>query len=295
MESLISSRLVGLQGRIARPFWGGAGIWAVLCGALAARGLQWDGDHLWTLALVLLLAELGWGSLWDLATGSGWLQSPARGQRPGAAQQQVAALWLPYTQPGSPGGRLLGGLGRLAAWWRETFWPAAGGAVLGSLAAVLLILVLGFLLPDSLRLLNAALVALLGLGLWQRRRGREPLLGGALVQVSLGWLLGHLAFAPVDWISLVLALAFALSVWGGMRLQEGLPRALWLLNGGQVAVVALLAAQKQPLAAFAAGMLLLGQAALQPGLAGGQDRRQALRRTWPWLMAAMLVAALALP
>ncbi len=292
MESLISSRLVGLQGRLARPFWVGAGLWAVLCGALASHGLEWDGDDAWTLMLVLLLAELGWGSLWDMATHSRWMQLLGEGWPP---QRAVPAPRLPYTRPGSPAGRLSDGLGRLAAWWRETGWPTFGGALIGSLAAAVLVVVLSLLLSDAMRLLNAALIALVGLGLWQRQRGREPLLGGALVSVGLGWLAGHVAFAPMGGPSLLVALLFSLSLWGAMRLKQGRRGALWLLDGGQMGVVAVLAASEQPLAAFAVGMLLLGQAALQPGLAAGVDRGQVLGRTWPWFMAAMLVAALALP
>jgi hypothetical protein len=289
---LISSRLVGLQGRLARPFWGGAGLWAVLCGALASGGLRWDGEALWTLALVLLLAELGWGSLWDLVANEGWLQGLAEGWPP---ERRGAMPCLPYTLPGSPAGRLSQRLEGLAAWWRETGWPVVGGTLLGSLAAAVLVVALSLLLPEAMYLLNAALVALVGLGLWQRARRRGPLLGAALVQVGLGWLAGHLAFAPVGGPSLLLALSFALSFWGAMRLKEDRRGALWLLDGGQVAVVAALVTLKQPLAAFAVGMLLLGQVALQPGLAAGADRGQVLRRSWPWLMVAMLVAALALP
>ncbi len=289
---MISSHLVGLEGRLARPFWAGAGLWAVLCGALASHGLEWGGDDAWTLMLVLLLTELGWGSLWDLATRSRWMRTWAEGWPP---QRAVRAPRLPYTRPGSPAGRLSDGLGSLAAWWRETGWPASGGALVGAVAAGVLVAVLSLLLSDALRLLNAALIALVGLGLWQRQRGREPLLGGALVSVGLGWLAGHVAFAPIGGPSLLVAFLFSLSLWGAMQLKQGRRGALWLLDGGQMGIVAILAAAQEPLAAFALGMLLLGQAALQPGLAAGADRGQVLRRTWPWFMAAMLVAALALP
>ena len=202
---------------------------------------------------------------------------------------------MPYTLPGSPAGRLFDGLGQLAAWWRERFWPAAGGALLGSAAAVVLVLALSLALPGTLRLLNAALVALVGLGLWQQRRGQLPLLAGAVVQVGLGWLAGHLAFAPMSGTSLLLALSFAVAVWGGMRLKLGLRGGAWLLDGGQVVVAAILAALRQPLVAFTVGMLLLGQVAMQPGVDGEQVREQVFRRTWPWLMVAMLMAALARP
>lgn len=287
-------RLIGLQARLARPFWGWMGSWAVLCGALASNRLRWEGEGLLTLALVLLLVELAWGSLWDLAVGTNWFRPLAEGWPPARA---ASLLSLPYTHPDSPGGRLLRGLGRLVGWWREAFWPAAGSALLGLVAAVVLTVVLSVLLPNRLRLLNAALVALVGPGLALRRSGRDSLLGQALVQVGLGWLAGHAAFAEVREPSLILSLSFALAAWGALRVFEGRARGLWLLNGGQVAGTVLLVVLKQPLLAGAMGLLLFGQIAMQPSLrSGGDARRLAFSgRTWPWLMAAMLVAAMALP
>jgi hypothetical protein len=138
-------------------------------------------------------------------------------------------------------------------------------------------------------------VALAGLGLVWRRHGREALAGAALVQVGLGWLAGHLAFAEPAWPSLLMALFFTTAVWGGLRLAGGLRGGLLLLNGGQAAAAALLVVQKQPLAAGAVGLLLLGQVAFQPGLGLGDDMARVFRRTWPWLLAAMLLSALALP
>jgi hypothetical protein len=158
-----------------------------------------------------------------------------------------------------------------------------------------LTIVLALLLPDRLRYLYAALVALLGLGVIWRRRGRATLAGGALVQVGLCWLAGHMVLAEISVPSLVLALAFSLAVWGGLRVAHGRSGGLWLLNAGQVVAVALLAALKQPLAAGALGLLLFGQVAFQLLLRLGGDPARVFRRTWPWLMAAILVAAVALP
>jgi hypothetical protein len=62
-----------------------------------------------------------------------------------------------------------------------------------------------------------------------------------------------------------------------------------------VAIVALLAVIRQPLAVAVLGGLLLAQIALQPALRGSADPRQVSRRSLPWLLAAMLVAAVALP
>jgi hypothetical protein len=291
-DRLLPGRLIGLQGRLARPFWGTMGFWAVLCGALASNHLRWHGEELLGLALVVLLMDLGWGSLWDLSTGTDWFHLMTAGWPP--ARPAVLAT-LPYTQPHAIGGRLARGLGRLVGWWRETFWPAAGPALLGGLAALALVIVLSVLLPTRFRALNAMLLALLGLGLVQRCRGRNTLAGGALVLVGLSWLAGHMALAEVTWPSLVLALSFALAVWGGLRVARGLGGGLWLLNGGQAVGVVLLAGLKQPLAAGAVGLLLFGQVALQPSLCYGGEPRRVFRRTWVWLMMGMLVAALALP
>jgi hypothetical protein len=70
---------------------------------------------------------------------------------------------------------------------------------------------------------------------------------------------------------------------------------LWLLNGGQIAVIALLAVTRQPLAAAVLGALLLAQIALQPALHGGADPHRVSRLSYPLLLAGTLVAALALP
>jgi hypothetical protein len=302
---------IGLRGYLARPFWGWLGGWAVLCGALASNQLRWDGELLLDLGLVLLLVELGWSNLWDLAVMTGWFRPLADGWPP---KRFAPAASLPYTLPRSPGGRIARGLGRFAAWWREAFWPAAGSSLLGLLAALLLTVLLSLLLPERLRPLSAVLAALIGLGIVMRRRGRDPLAAEALVRVGLSWLAGHAVFAELGTESVVLALAFALAAWGGLRLAAGLRWSLWLLDAGQVAAVVVLIALKQPIVAGLAGLLFFGQLAMQPALryGGGADgagadpasidrranldRRAAVsRRTWPWLMALMLLAAVALP
>ena len=299
MGGFTPARLVGLEGRLTRPFWGFVGVWAVLCGALASNQLRLTGEDLLTLVLVVLLADLAWGSLWDLATGRDWFRLLAGGWPP----EQAAALpSLPYSQPHSPGGRLFRGLNRLLGWWRATFWPIAGTALLGFLAAAVLAVVLTLLLPARLGPLNLALAALVGLGVIQRRHGRAPAAIQACVQVGLAWLAGHAALSPsgaglspISKPSLIVALAFVVATWGLLRVGEGLPRGLWLLNGGQVVAVGLLVWLRQPLLAGAVGLLLFGQIAQQPVLRFGPEPAERVHRIWPWLMAAMLVAALALP
>ena len=294
VQNLTPGRLVGLQGRLERPYWGVLGGWAALCGALASNQLRWDGQVLLSLALVLILADLAWGTIWDLATGTDWFRLLAEDWSP---SRRVMMLALPYTQPGSPGAKISLSLGWFAGWWRSVFWPAAGSALLGLLAAVLLAVVLSLALPARLRLLSAALVALVGLGVAVRKQGKEPLAGQALVQVGLSWLAGTLVFAEMGSASLALALVFAIAAWGALRAGIGLAGGKWLLNGGVILSIVLMVAMKQPLAAGLMGLLFFGQVALQISLLHGDGATNAqLRdRTGPWLMAIMLVAALAVP
>jgi hypothetical protein len=287
VEPVLPGRLVGLQGRLARPFWGVMGVWAVFCGALASDHLRWEGEGMLALALVVLLADLGWGSLFDLATGTNWFRPLVGGRSPSQPPGRPA---LPFTQPDSPGGRLFRWGSRVRSWW-----PDAGPALLGFLAAAVLTAVLALLLPPRLYPLNAVLVALIGVGVILRWRGRAFPAGQAAVLVGLSWLAGHMAFAGMSTSSLAMALGFTMAAWGVLRASQGRKTGLWLLNGGLAVAAIVLALLVQPLAAGVVALLLFGQMALQPSLRFGGDPARLVPRTWPWLMAAMLVAALAIP
>jgi hypothetical protein len=131
----------------------------------------------------------------------------------------------------------------------------------------------------------------------RKRRAREPLAAHALARIGLPWLAGHSAYSNPGPDSVILALAFALAGWGNLRVSRKQRWGLWLLNGGQAIVIALLLSAQQPLVAGLVGLLLLGQVALQPSLryGGSAAHDMASKRAWPWLMLAMLVAAWALP
>jgi len=293
-DQLTLTRWIGLQGRLARPFLGVMGGWAVWCGALASNQVRWNGQGLLSLALVVVLADQAWGSLWDLATGIDWFHLLGQAQpRSRLAFQPL----LPYTSPSSPAGRLSLGRTWFTAWWRRVLWPAAGPAVLGLIAAVALTVILSLLLPARLRPLNAAFVALIGLGMFQRKQGQAALAAQALVQVGLGWLAGHLAFSEMTPASLALALLFSLSACGALWAARGPRGYLWLLNGGLIASVAALILFKNPLAAGVTGLLFFGVVASQLPQGGANEPVDKRRwdRLWPWLMAGMFVAALAVP
>jgi len=288
----IPGRPIGLTGRLSRPFWGALAIWSALCGATASSQLRLAGESVLTLALVLILVALAWGNIWDLLMGTAWRRLLAGSW---ASAQPSGLRGLPYTLPGSAGGRLAWGLSRSGVWWRDRFWPAVGPEVLGILASAVLAVVLSLLLPTPVRWLNAILALLLFLGVLMRWRGNVPLLGQSLALVGLSWIAAHLTFADLAWPSMVLALCFSIAVWGILRVSQGLPRGLWMLNCGQVLVMGLLIVLKQPLAAGAVGLLWFALVALQASVRSDTAFGNITKRTWPWLMASMLVAALALP
>jgi hypothetical protein len=155
--------------------------------------------------------------------------------------------------------------------------------------------VLSLVLPPSLRWLHLAVAWLVALGISQRHRGHTSLAGQSLLFVGIAWTAGYLAFARFHWPSAALAMLFSLAVWGVLRASQGQPRWLWLLYGAHVIVVVLLLTLKQPLAAGGIGILLLGQVISHLTLRFGDDPRRVVQRTWPWLAAAMLVAAWAIP
>jgi len=279
----------GAAGQVSLP--GVVGLWAVLCGVLA--GAQWPPQtaDLITFLFVVIVAVLGWGTVWHLVTTTDWFVVLAV-SRPFSQ----AASWrgLPYTQPDSPAGWLGRRIGLFTGWWRETLWPRLGSPVTGLLLASALIGASLLILPARLVPLHLAFAALVGLAIVRQRRGKGSPGGEALARVGLGWLAGHLAFAEMHGLSLALALCFTLCAWGALRIDSGKAAGragLWLLNGGLVLGLAVMIAAKQPVAAGGLGLALFGQVALQLPLSQRGDPRGMIRHTWPWLIAAMTVAA----
>ncbi len=273
-----------------QPFWILVGAWSVLCGALATNPLRWYGETFLSLAFALLLVTVAWAGLWIMVTGTGWV-SLLRGR----ALSPAALPILPYTRPDSPAGRLGQGLSHRIGWWREAFWPAAGPISVMCLLAVFLATVLSLLLPVPVWWLNLALVAIVAMGVAQRYRGRTPLAAQALLYAGLPWLAGFLALSRFRWHALLLALLFTLAVWGVLRVARGMAGGPWLLHGAQVGVAVLLVILGQPLPAGGIVILAFGQFLSSLTLRFGGEPAAVARRTWPWLLAAMLLAALAIP
>jgi hypothetical protein len=299
-QPIVESRLAsptpadwtGRPSLVVKPFWAFVSAWSVVCGILASNHALWNGEDLLTLALVLGLVTLGWGSLWNLVSDAGWVQPPDR-DRSRAYRTVLPAP--PFTRPRSPAGQLLRAFETLVGWWQGVLWPAAGEALTTAFLCTLLLVALSALLPVPLVWLHAAFAVIVGMGAWMRRRSAAPLAGQCGVAVGLGWMAGYVVFAGFDAPSLALAFLYSGAAWGIVRMQAGRPAGLWLLAGTQTISGAILVWLGQPLAAGALALLLLGQIALHLSSLDSSEAALAARRTWPWLLAAMLVAAWALP
>ncbi|MEA3341285.1 MAG: hypothetical protein U9R15_15080 [Chloroflexota bacterium] len=277
-----SGGLIRLQARLTNPtVWLGP-MWAVLCGVVASGGFGWQGGDFLRLALLILLADGGWGTLWAAIGATDWA-TPLRRWRNWRFGEPVSAP--PYTLPNSPGDRASRWLGHLRAWRRDVLWPTCGPAISAIAVALPVTAVLGALLGPDLLLLSLAALAVMQLSLaWEGC--------SAVVALMLPWLAGHVAFGSPTLASAGLALVFTLA-WGANQQATS----SWVCALGiaaQFLAMAFLLALRQPLAAGTLALLLTPQLALLPWLRRGQPAPWYTRYARPWLMTAMLVAAWAL-
>ncbi len=273
-----SGGLIRLQARLTNPVVLGPA-WAVLCGVTASGNFGWQGHDWVRLALLILLVDGGWGTLWAALGSTNWA-TPLRRWRNYHLGDPVPPL--PYTLPGSPGDHAFRWLGQLRSWQRDVLWPTCGPALSAIAIALPVTVVLAVLLGPKLLLLSLAAVATIQLSLaWNW--------GDAVVAVMLPWMAGHVAFGPPTPDSAGLALVFTLA-WGANRRATS-PGARSLGIAAQLAALFLLVALHHPLAAGAIALLLTPQLALIPWLRRGQPASWYTLHTRLWLMAAMLVAA----
>ena len=284
--------LMKLEVRINRPLTWLGPAWAALCGAVASGWLTLSGQNLLVLLIALFLADALWGTLWHLLAERDWfVSSNWRSQA-----QEASLTALPYTAPGSPSHRIFSRLGQKLAWWRAVFWPRQGSALLGLAVALPLTLVLAVIVGRRVIILTTAALAIMVLALLRTRRHSVPPLSlRAILEMGLAWLAGHTAFAPLTLRSFLLATLYTVAYHNCLKLATNSgKRSLTLLKVSQAAVIALLVFLKQPVVAGVVGLLLLPQMLLQPFLDQGEVELWYLRRTRPFLMAGMLLAALAI-
>lgn len=282
--------LIRLRARLAHPITWLGPAWATLCGVVASGGFGWQAEDWLRLALLVLLVDGGWGTLWAAVGRTEWA-APLRRWRHWRFGERVVTP--PYTFPGSPGDRASHWVGQLRAWWRDVLWPACGPALSAIVVALPVAAVLAALLGSELLLLTMVALVVMQLGLaWEGGRGSVAPGWDAVISVMLPWLAGHAAFGLLSLPSAALALAFTLA-WGtAWRANSGLGRALGI--GVQFLAVVLLIILHHPLPAAGVSLLLVPQLALLPWLQRGQPVSWYVDHTRAWLMAAMVLAAWAL-
>lgn len=264
--------------------------WAALCGVAASGGFSWEGPQWLRLALLILLVDGGWGSLWTALAATDWA-TPLRRWREWDENRATAAL--PYTLPDAPGGRLRHFVGKLRAWWSQVLWPCCGSALLVIVIALPTAALLATLLGAELLLLSVAALALMQLGvIWDGGTDTVPPGWDAAIAVALPWLAGHAAFGPITLPSAGLAFLLTLA-WGkAWSVNSGWGRTLTV--GSQLVAMASLVILRRPLAAGILFSVLVPQLALLPWVHRDYQPRWYVRHARPWLMAAMAVVALAL-
>ena len=259
--------------------WRLSGFWSVLAAGLAAGLLGRLNQVDWpSLVLLLLLADLLWGSIWGMLADS----TPAG---PTLRATAPVRIWLPYLHPGSPAARLFG--------------MDAPGLLPGLLRSVLPSILLAGLVavtlgPTALWMTGA--VVLLGLfaGLHRQVELIPVALLHSLATVALPWLLALEQFGigsghPAWNEQMALLGLWTLLAWGGERgMALGAERiSLAMLAGAQLGIALLLILARAPL-----WLALLGVLWLPTWLAVHQGQPLAKVRLW-WLLA-LFVSSMAL-
>jgi hypothetical protein len=276
--------------------------WAVVCGAVASGGLEigWRAPLVVLLAIVLADAVLG--SVWTLATSAGrWRLPKTRRGNPGG---EAATPTLPYTLPGSAGGRFSSFVGHALHRWRYVIWPRVGTSIAGMGFLSLVALLMGAFLGIGPFVVTAIAVGIAGAGLVDARSGGTRGVGlASCVLAGLPWLIGYTALggSAVVEQGLVSSLRFLLwpalyaTTWYAYRLlgEEQSQRGAVLLGLAQVVVVALLVAVREPIMAGAVALFLLPQLLLQPALLREDDGLWYLRHSQVFAMCAMMAMAVA--
>jgi hypothetical protein len=265
-------------------------IWAIVCGIVASGGWKWNWPSWLQAALLFFLVDGAWATLWAAAVETDWVTPAARwGQSP---IEPPSAL--PYTQPNTPGDRLLRWVAHTRQWWREHLRPSAGSAMSTIILCVALGAALSAVLGWPAVALSAAAAAIVQLGVIAGRgRGRPVPALKATLDIGLAWLLAHIVFAPLTLASALLAVAFAAAYAAGLALIEGGRRAtVW--NAAQFAVAGLLVLMRVPVAGLAIFLTVVPQLLLEPDLRRGAGGAWFARSTQAWLMLGMLIASAAI-
>jgi hypothetical protein len=274
----VATGVVNAQVWMDQAIWRPAAFWAFLAGLLAAGALRQPADLNWqALALLALLVDPLWSSIWRLAGGRrALLTLPPLGN-----ERQVT---LPYLQSGSPAARLFAGD------HTDVWAPALRIGV----PAVIVAMIVAALLGAYASALTALVVVLAALG-WTLRRtfGQGTPLLQSIVAIGLPWILTleqvHRGQGEIHWLpQFVLIGCWVLHQWGSLRnSQQSDWLGLFCLAAAQIGMCVLLIVAQAPLWLAPLAILFLPTWLLA-------SQRLPLRRLRIVWLAAMLISAVAL-
>lgn len=274
----VATGVANMQVWMDQAIWRPAGFWALVAGLLAAGALRQPADLNWqALALLALLVDPLWGSIWRLAGGRRALLALP----PLSNDHQIA---LPYLQSGSPAARLFAGD-------HTDVWSSA---LRVGVPAIVVAMLVAALLGIYAVTLTLCVVVLAALG-WTLRRtfGHGAPLLQSIVAIGLPWVLTleqvHYVQGEIQWLpQLVLIGCWILHQWGSLRnSQQSDWLGLFALAVAQIGVCVLLVVAQTPLWLAPLVILLLPTWLLA-------YQRLPLRRLRAVWLAAMLISAVAL-
>ena len=274
-----AARWVALQLDLRAPrTWFGPS-WALLGGVVSSGNMPFRLDGFVVLAVTWLIAEPVLGTLLAQSLEVAKRRRGSRAQ-PGPQGQ----LTIPYARAHSPGQRALDALAASLARFAAN-WQATEGAGERWLLLALVALVLGAVAGGLVPLLVAGAIAgLLWVALSKplRSEGREALAAG---HFFLAWLIGHNAFAGLDYPDVLMGAGYAALWYGWTRRPPMVP----LLAAVHVLLAGLLAAAHAPLSA--GGVLLLAVPLFILLPEGPSSQRTYLPQSQFYPMASLLLAA----
>jgi hypothetical protein len=253
--------------------------WAIVAGLLSAGAMrQWPAVAWASLVLLWLLADPLWGGIWRLAGGRTEILPLRDRDLDGETE------WLPYFEPGSPAGMLLG---------RDR--QGAMHLVLRvGLPTVILAAVVAIVLGPAAMWITLAVLAVTVLG-WIGRHtlGSVPALLHSFVTIAFPWLLTlslvGIAVRSEGWPApVLLLLIWFVHNWGELRMlrtSADVP-GIAAIAVADVGLVLLLVTIKQP-------VWLVVLVALWLPTWFAISRRQPANRLSFWWLAAMLASAVA--
>jgi hypothetical protein len=284
-----SGGLVHVQVRLTRlNKWVGP-LCAVVCGAIVAIGFTRDTDAWLRLALLVLLVDGGWGTLWEALSGTDW-STPIEQWH--AWNEELPITALPYTRFGAPGDRVMRWVGQFRLWWQSALWPSTGSAISSVVVAIPLIALLSIILGPRLMTLSIAAAAMMQLGLiWEGGRGNVIPEWDAMLAIALPWLAGQAAYGTVTMPSAGMAVCLAMAYGSAWRVKN--PWGLAFHVFAQLMPLVLLILLPQPIAAAGYAVLLVPQFILLPWTKEQRLAGWYVSHSRWWLFATMILTAVA--